>query len=240
MFILILIFHFIITFPSIIYHSFLNRYERYTDTNIYDDRILVNKNIIVCIHGRNGYPTDFTPLIKNLKQSKKIMDSYEILLIKLGDTSHTSIDDDANIVHKKLSIHKNCNYTLIGLSKGGLVAMRYATKYKSSNIDKIITISSPLYGTYIASLFPKSSEVYKSLSYNNDIVKNIDESRKDNSNSYVLYHIVPTYDFMIIPVESSYYNDTPTSNIYNYKGSVYGHTGIMYSNDVLNAIINWL
>lgn len=238
----------IITCPSLIYHTLYNKYRShvYANSNV-DVNIGSNEEIIVMfIHGRNGSRTDFDPLIENIKkytdsntQKVKLDDNFYILdTVDLGPTAHSSIDDDSNVLKQKLENYHNSSIILVGLSKGGVVAMRYATAENDSRIKKVITISSPVKGTMVASLFPSDSSVCMNLGFQCPIVKQINDMRIQKQ--IKTYHIVPKWDQLIIPSHCAKYDDVPDSQIYYYDGCKYSHSGIGYSEDVCLHIIDWI
>lgn len=289
--------HFVVTSISSIYHQSVNKYLRYT-TPLIQYPILKNKQVIVFVHGRNGWPTDFDPFIDNIKKfchvltpeqllkygynSNEIVihinkdiseilsndpqdendkdtsnnpednkypldhidypfleeDLYVIRKPCLGETGQTETDEDVDRLVEELKIYENCKIILVALSKGGNVIMRYITRIKDPRIQKGITISSPVRGTEIASLFPPTSPVYKSLSYKNDLVREVKEKLK--LNNIPIYHIVPKWDFLLIPNKVSYYKTTPEERIYRYNGWWYGHPGILYCLDVSKATIRFI
>ena len=242
----IAIYHCGITAPSLLYHGLPLKFIR---PKYISNTPLVNKNVIVFVHGRNGWHSDFDALIVNLKlllpnnlSENNILISekkYALRSINLGETGYTSIEEDAKRLKTELKIYENCKIVLIGLSKGGLTIMKYATKYNDARLIKLITISSPLKGTQIVSLlFSQKSSVFESLSFNNSIVNQI---IKDKQNLNVpIYHIVPTFDHLIIPTSSAKYDDTPDENIYYYDGYYYSHAGICFNIDVAKSIIKWI
>src|SRR5690606_21539807 len=139
-----------ITCPSLIYHTLYNKYRSHIDidSNI-DINVGSDEDIIVMfVHGRNGSRSDFDPLIENIRkytesntQRIELDDSFYILeTVDLGPTAHSSIDDDSNVLKQKLKDYQNSSIILVGLSKGGVVAMRYATVENDSRIKKVITI----------------------------------------------------------------------------------------------------
>jgi triacylglycerol esterase/lipase EstA (alpha/beta hydrolase family) len=239
--------HLILTLPSAIYHSLKNEYYKYT-TKKSKISSLLNKNVIVFVHGRNGAPSDFIPLINNIKEISQPLSNDEIKInenqyilrsISLGNTNYTSIEQDADSLNKQLEMFKYCSIVLIGMSKGGVVVMKYATR-NNPQIKKVITISSPLKGTLVASLLPLSSSVFTNLGYMNDVVQQINIERKNISSQTQIYHVVTKFDLLIIPSSSAKYDDTPESNIYYYNGFKYSHAGILYNIEVAKNIIKWL
>lgn len=250
--------HTLLTFPSLLIHGVLNTYNKYTVT-FPKPRELHNKNVIACVYGRNGNPANFKPTIDNLKSLSEEISEEELIengftisddVIKidgklwiiaipdLGQTGYTTIDTDSGELKKGLSIYHNCNIILVCLSKGGLTGMRYSSKYNDARIKAVITLSSPLLGTGVVIVFPETSNVYTSLSWNNTVIQEINKDRK-TMNAEV-FHIAPSYDNLIIPVSSSYYPDTPKSHIYFYEGIWYSHLGIPHNPEVAKHIIKWV
>lgn len=222
--------HLLITLPSLIYHTTINKYAYYFG----GDPIIDNENkdireVIIFVHGRGGFRTDFHPLINNLKNIPFILKA-----INLGDTRDTSIDEDCLKLHEELEPYEGYNIILVGLSKGGMVVAKYPLLYKDKRIEKIITISAPLKGTHIASFAIFSPITKKELMCGSDICKEIQQN-----STIPMYHVVPKYDHMIVPNNSAKLDDTPEDNIYYYDG-YYAHNGILYSPDVANAIIRWV
>jgi hypothetical protein len=129
----------------------------------------------------------------------------------------------------------DCQITLVGLSKGGMTVMRYATTIDDSRIKKVITISAPIKGTHLASLLPSDTITHQNLKYESKVAQDISKAKLE----IPVYHIVPKYDHMIIPVDASKCDYTDDSHIYYYDG-YYSHNGITYSKDVAKAIEQWL
>ena len=224
--------HLLITSPSLIYHKFYDIYYRLT-ANALCQTVLKDKKVVVFVHGRGGHYSNFIPLINNLKY--KIPQDYHLKPICLGNNKHTSVDDDVYNLQIALQLYPDCEITLIGLSKGGVVILRYITTIKDSRIKKAITISSPLMGTRMTQLLSSESITNKELGFRSELSKDLEMS---NIN-VPIYHVVPRWDHVINPTSSAAYPNTPQSNIYYYNGT-YSHTGIIYSNDVANTIASWL
>jgi len=187
---------------------------------------------VVFIHGKGGNPCHFDFIVENFIMRYK--DKYNIFVPYLGNNNHSSIEDDANILLNRLyarDISLN-NLILVGLSKGGLVASYFATNFNS--VEKIITISSPMMGTKMADLH-WNKNVRSALGYMNEEVVAL--SQTANMNRY--YHIVPKYDHVINPIESSYYSSTSNNNIYYYEG-LHSHIGVTHSSDICDKILSWI
>ncbi len=254
-----MIVHFVMTMPSLIIHTLQNKYYYYTLEKS-DNVPLNNHNVIVFVHGRNGCFTDFKSLIDNINRigdqlsrielenhgfsEKEIVVRlpdqllYVLRSITLGQTGYTSLDSDVESLTKEISGYTNCSIRLVGLSKGGLIIMRYVTSQNDPRIKQVITISSPLKGTFSALLFPPSSIVAKTLGYQSEIIQQIEKDRKKIT--VPIYHIVPKWDHLIIPNIAAQYDDTPESQIYLDNGNWYGHNGITYNMDVAKSLIKWI
>ena len=216
------------TSPSIIYHSLYDMRLRSTSKirhiSLPDGE---KHNVIVCIHGRGGYPSDFQDLIDKLQPYT----NQKFLAFHL-DNAHTLVSEDAIALKECLDplMPQIRSMKLIGLSKGGLIAIKYALDL--DRVKRIITVSSPLNGTYMANNYPFCSNTRKELAYNSECSQKL----KEQSKHLDIYSIVPKFDHMIIPIESTYY---PHSKTYFYKG-YYSHAGIIYAPEVINQIKEWI
>ena len=259
--------HFCVTIDSVgeVFRSQLNLL---IITKIQTSKI-IGKNVVVFVHGRNGKFVHFKQTIENIAYLNKIVNdeliddqwdvlkgsmvdfqnmiiklkdgnNYAMRIVSLGNNAYTSLDEDADTLEQEISQYLDCNITLIGLSKGGVVSMRYATTKNDHRIKKVITISSPLKGTLIASLFPTNSVVNTNLGYMNQISQDIEHDVNNKKNIPKIYHIVPKWDHMIIPVDSAMYNSTPDCQILYYNQTTYGHFNIQNSMEVAATLSNWL
>jgi len=255
MFILTALLHFLITTPSMLFFGsqIVSRmtYEHETLT-------LTNKNVVVFVHGRNANPSQFAGVIKILadKSETFVVNGIEYYLraANLGKTAYSSLETDAKSLYDDMRALRDCNITLVGVSKGGLVAMNYATSYQDPRIKKVITISSPLQGTHITKLWSWTSHVCipkwissvvpqgwltieNDMGYHNPKVLEIMSKAKNLT--IPLFHVVPTYDHVIIPTSSAFYTFTPTKNILFYKGYD-NHAMIPYNKEVLGFVVKVL
>lgn len=210
--------------------------ERLFPEEVSNDPPLEGKYVVVFIHGRNGHPSNWNITINNIIEiNDTFMHDYYLRAVYLGPTHNTTFDDDAAVLHEYLKKYHQCHIILVGVSKGGVVAMNYKVKY-NQNIT-VITISSPLKGTKIASLFPITSIVGSTLGYNNAIVTDIKHGITNYSN---VYHIVPLWDHVIIPTSSAYYDETPKDNVYFHNDSYYSHASIQYDMKVAHQLIKFI
>jgi pimeloyl-ACP methyl ester carboxylesterase len=252
--------HLTVTSPSLIYHGLSSIYNRYKN-NGYINTSLENKNVIIFVHGRNGHYSNFDPLINNILANPNVSvlneneltenafqlneivirlnnKIYVLRYADLGATGYTTPEEDTETLKNELASYKDCSIILIGLSKGGPVIAGYAVLKGDKKVDKVMTISSPLLGTEIASLFPNSSPVNEGLSYRNEYCMKVCDGVEASDVKF--YHIVPSWDHLIIPISSAYYSTTPKSHMYFYEGFAYSHVGITYSQEVANKICEWI
>jgi triacylglycerol esterase/lipase EstA (alpha/beta hydrolase family) len=221
------------TSPSIVYHSLYDMRLRSTSKILHNSLPLSSSideekhDVIVCIHGRGGHPSDFQHLIGKLQ----LYTNHKFLAFHLNN-SHTKVSEDALTLKELLDplMNQIKSIVLIGLSKGGLIAIKFALN--CNLVKKIITVSSPLNGTYIANNYPFCSNTRKELAYNSDLTQEL----REQSKGLEIYSIVPKFDHMIIPTDSSYY---PHSTTYFYTGH-YSHAGIIYAPEVIDQIKDWI
>ena len=246
----------IITSPSIIYHGLSHTYNRHLfgfseillagsdphlSMDIYHNTFssppLDPKfKTLVLIHGHGGQPCDFDFIVRYLVENAKSTadTSYNIYVPYLGDNTTTSIEEDASTLRLRLQSQNipMDNLILIGLSKGGLAASYFASHFHPPL--KIITISSPMFGTQVADLH-WDKNVGSVLGYMNSSLVALSHM----ATSSTFYHIVPRYDHIISPVDSCFYPSTPPSNIYHYDG-LHSHIGITHSSDVCDKLSSWI
>lgn len=246
-----------VTLPSVVYHGLQNNLLRYNNDElgtIHYNRT-TTKKLILFVHGLGGGTSDFDNLFSNIKNMDNLLEEYNILSIRL---SNSTIDDDANtLILDFIQDPSFDNIIIVGLSRGGLVATcafykllisdNVAMNNNKNKIKKIITICSPLYGTKTCDLFSplirgKNQDKVDSLTdlyYQSDLCVKIATTLLEND-CRIIYHIVPKYDHMIYPTDSSKYDFTSNSQIYTYDGFVYSHVGILYSKEVCDKIVDWI
>jgi esterase/lipase len=267
-----LLLSFTLTLHSTLWHTILNKsrsflYRKKINQLTHSSEPYLNENEVslVFVHGRGGSPTDFDPLVKNLKE---LGIKNKIICVDLGNTRNTHVSKDSEKLFGQLygtnsqfNINPEQSIALICLSKGGLVGLDFARNYHTkTNIQKIITIASPLHGTQLASfaadyticskyqenesnsymsyigsfVFP-NFYIMNELRHNGDF---IDKLLKEFPSRIPLYNIYSTYDNVIIPNISG--NIAFASGIFCYTGMFYSHAGILYNYDVAKKINEWL
>jgi len=249
--------HSFVTAPSLVVHSVNNLWLR----KFYKQQMSLNAprdgvNVLLFVHGRLGSVTDFLPLIANLQlQTGRCQPANKLLLehgisffiqsVDLGNTANTSLIEDAQTLKAHIEqFYHNCALTLVGLSKGGLVIVQYAldqglsTDANNNRIDKLITLGAPLRGTRCAALFPTASSVFQNLAQEGKCVQEIVQHRL--LPSLKMFHMVPTWDNLVIPASSAQYECTDTSRVWVMDTFMYGHCGIAYNPMVARTLLLWL
>jgi len=153
-----------------------------------------------------------------------------------------SMEQYAERVKKKVEeIKEVCGkkgVVLIGHSMGGLVAEKYKSSLDLSGnnwVRKIITIGSPLKGTKLAEIAPKTSRVVKQMTRNSSCLGNLGFGvSEDEAAKY--YHIASDTDNIIHPRSSA---KGPESNE-NIMLNATGHVGYMFSSRVSDLILKKL
>lgn len=212
--------HFLITLPTLWTYMSLNnelRVRPYTEVTEIDYTM---DPVVILIHGRGGHPNDFLPLIPLLSQPY-----YAPFL---GDTHYTSIEEDASKISQFLKTCPPCRYVLVGLSKGGNVAMKISEK--DERIKKVITIASPLKGTQLAPWLFWSHLLQEDFVYN---------ETKEYVGYGEKYHVVPKWDHLVVPTSAARLDSTPESNVYYFRGNIC-HQGIIHDPSVQHVVKMWI
>ena len=222
------LYNLVFTCPSLLYHGIIQKYNQWK----YVPRInwkSENNSTVVYIHGRGGHPSDFDYITRN--------SCFHSICIDLGNTRHTSVDEDTEELQKFLqNIDENTKLILVGYSKGGLVATRYIQKYNDDKrISGVITLSSPLRGTQSTHLLSPTSVAHKDMGHNSELTIELNNMVTD----IPIYHVVPTYDHLIIPSSSTFFDSTPNTRIYNYR-VFYNHATLTFARDIINQVENWI
>lgn len=128
--------------------------------------------------------------------------------------------------------------TLIGHSKGGLVASYYTVHLASrikSNVKNLITIGTPLKGTPMARLGIGTDA--KQMRPNSEFAKDLRKKLRENWDKTRVYHIASKTD-QVVPYESAFLSRIQKSRFL--KLNNLGHRGLVFSTRVSKQIISWL
>lgn len=243
----VFLYHLILTSPSCIWHGIINLYQRVlyiSHRNIpvstiepsILEPILQHEKVVIFVHGRGGHHTNFIPLVYNLINHYKLS-GYYFGKANLGWNSSTSVDEDVKKLSRELDKYIDCEITLVGMSKGGVVCARYATTQNDIRIKRVITISAPLRGTLATKFLGTNSVTNRELGYHSDLTETI--AAEIAKIAIPIHHVVPKWDHLIIPTANAEYDSTPETNIFYYQG-YYSHVGIPHSPEIASKIANWI
>ncbi len=125
------------------------------------------------------------------------------------------------IIHNRLR-----KVILVAHSKGGLVAKYMVDTYPEINrlVKKIVTLSSPYQGSFLANLVPG----YIQLDYKNTFLEKMGKHSENNHKFLVLY---PTFDNHVIPFSS-----LKLGGAKNIRIPINGHTRILESIETLELL----
>lgn len=144
-----------------------------------------------------------------------------------------SIEEDVEALHTELAKFTTySNIILLGLSRGGLVAVQYVSKYPDDNacISKVITVAAPLRGTRIAQFIPFDCSAKRDMCINDSNLA---------CPPIPIYHIGIVYDMVVYPITTCFLDETPNDRRYIYTG-VYGHHSILCAPEIQTKIIEWV
>ncbi|MGM0440187.1 MAG: alpha/beta fold hydrolase [Chlamydiota bacterium] len=151
-----------------------------------------------------------------------------------------SIEDHATLVKAKAAeIEVECGIPeliIVGHSMGGLVGAYYAENLAPpGKISHLITLSSPLQGTYTAKIAPGKNA--REMIYKSKFTQELSAAIAKNSQGIKYFHIATKHDRAVIPWESELTGQNPANE---YIIEDLGHVGILFSSRVGNKIVEWL
>jgi triacylglycerol lipase len=124
---------------------------------------------------------------------------------------------------------------LIGHSMGGIVSSLYATTSATpGTVTDIITIGSPLQGTYMAKI--ALGKCGREMQIGSTLLKELGEKIRQNK-TIRFYHVASKTDEIVIPYTSAL-ADSQLSELYILNDI--GHATLLYSPRVSEKIISWL
>lgn len=123
---------------------------------------------------------------------------------------------------------------LVGHSMGGIVSS-IASFSREGTVSKVVTIGSPLEGTYLGRLgFGKcAQEMHFGSSF-----LNIFKDHKAASVSY--YHISSKADYVVFPRSSADFRSDPNPKVDRYQVEDIGHISLLFSDRVIDSTIEFL
>lgn len=148
------------------------------------------------------------------------------------------IESHAQVLAKKIQVikakHPDQKITLIGHSMGGLVSAYYGEYLASTQeINKIITMGTPFYGTRLAGLgFGQSAQ---EMAPDSPFLSQLRQRIQTSSTPY--YCLASQVDNLIVPWQSALLNNDPSHE------KIFpdlGHLRFLVNSDVLETVKGWL
>lgn len=129
----------------------------------------------------------FTGGKRDMWLTKKMLKNFEVLYFNYDTGLNKKIEDIA----KKLDyfVKKNVKgekASIVGLSAGGVIATHYLKFINNKKIDKLVTICSPLKGTWLTHLFSAKRKGLQEISLNSNFLEKLN-SKKLNVKSMSIY-----------------------------------------------------
>ncbi len=150
-----------------------------------------------------------------------------------------SIHDHVDVVARKVDEIKKetgCQKViLIGHSMGGIISALYALQVAPpGTVTEVITIASPLKGTYMANL--GIGKCAYDMHIHSPLVDEL-AALMDTNHLIRFYHLATLNDLLVIPASSAWING-PLHQTYILSGI--GHVGMLFSPRVAKQILRWL
>jgi pimeloyl-ACP methyl ester carboxylesterase len=213
------LFDLFVTLSSLVLNLPLALYYRWFDQREFVKRTN-SDTLTIFLHGRGATFHQFIYLFSFTEGS-----IYAPLL--RGET----IEDDVEHIHAFVSGLDVDTVNMIGVSRGGIVALAYANRYK---VNKVTTLSSPLKGTRMT-VFSCDSTTKMELGYQSPYLLELEKETRINveNKKYALHSIYPLFDHVIQPTSSCRY-EWNTNN--TFVPSFYDHTSITFDERITQYI----
>lgn len=150
----------------------------------------------------------------------------------------SSIDDFACAMRMKVEEirqhYPDKKITIVGHSMGGVIAARYAANCENTDhLAKVITLGSPLQGTYLASIAPGkcAREMERSSTY----LKQLEQDLITKNVSFI--NVGSCCDLIVLPNESTAFKTVPSKKV-KFKST--GHLTYLCSPQVAALLIHEL
>lgn len=134
---------------------------------------------------------------------------------------------------EKLETVPHGNAYLVGFSMGGILAAYYNEYIARKPFKKIITIASPLHGTYLAQGFPGENAM--DMRRDSTVLKELRERMKQNVHTQY-YHIASQDDNIVLPWDSALLSPKNTSNRRQFILTGYGHASLLRSESLAKLV----
>ncbi|WP_098038857.1 esterase/lipase family protein [Estrella lausannensis] len=202
------------------------------------DEINPEETPILMIHGFLGSSNNWVYHKSRLKAA-----GYQnVFSINLGNPL-ISIDEYARRVDAKVKeiqeLTGRKDIRLLTHSMGGLVARQWRyTMAQDTDVKEIVTLGTPLDGTYVAYGTLGLSSCGKEMFPGSDFVKQQQEwAAHDQTTDY--YHIATKTDLIILPMDSAKRGGSPGDKLKVDTLDATGHVGYLFSDKAADLVIDY-
>jgi triacylglycerol esterase/lipase EstA (alpha/beta hydrolase family) len=209
----------------------------FTDLAAKTPTIQKDKTPILLVH---GYMHNSSAWIDLHEKMEKIDAIGSVFTINLGLPFNHSIEAYSQLVKTKVEeiqkLTEREDLILIGHSMGGVISTYYALNdAKELSVKKVITLGSPLKGTYLGYL--GLGPCARQMSYNSEFSNQLIEKMAESSYTQFI-NIGSPNDAIILPPESA----TPlqTARVSSHHISGMGHIAYLTSQEVHDFVIQLL
>ncbi len=163
---------------------------------------------------------------------------YTINYRTLGRNVLSMADDLAEKVEAILKHTGAPQIDIVAHSLGGIVSRTYMSLGKGrGNVRRLVTLGTPHQGTqlsFIAKGFKRAALDYD-LKINSFLIRLLTETRLPKESEVV--SIYSPFDWTVVPGENGAAVGLPSNSFKNIRLEYTGHTGLLYSNDAFDAIV---
>lgn len=219
--------HLLLTLPDLVATGLLKLWARRGGR-----ATLVERGVgpwVVFVHGLAGHPASFNALRARLR---RIGVWNPFLTPDLGG-SGAAVDDDVGRLACAIDQHcgRAAPVVLVGLSRGGLLAARYAAQHPD-RVRAVITIAAPMQGT--RTVPPLAWRGVADLRWRGELARATERDTRAP-----VFHVVPRFDHLIQPVEAARWPSTPDARVYRHTGFA-SHFGLADRVDVAFRVAGWI
>lgn len=192
-------------------------------------------SIALVISGGWGSPDiewNLSPIIKMSGLGENL--GPDIFIFRKCSNGFTNIDHHGYNLYKYIFYIKSKGYEkiyLMGHSMGGLIA-RKAEMFAHRDLDGLITIATPHYGTAMAHLpLGGVSKSVTQMRLNSDFLLELDA----NPAKVPVYSMACRFDELVWPLNSAIYKDSAKVSVYNMT-----HVMPIFSTRVASDVLSWV
>ncbi len=179
----------------------------------------MHKQKVIFLYGLKGNK-------RHARTAQKTLKEYEVISFNYNSDFKQPIQEIARELKRFIDsiTSKKEKVNLIGISAGGVIASYYQKFIAPAKVNKLVTLSSPLKGTYITGFYSKRAIGVKQMAKNSSFLDKLN-SKKSKSNVLNFY----CYFDILVPGNSGKgENPVPIPNFL--------HFFVQYDKRILNKI----